>query len=106
MRPKYKDILETPKKASVQMTIKEAKVLADILSKHVTVKDIEKLIVYLSRLQKTDKEAAGIILWGAILEKTGGFRSPILRATNMHPLRVFIICYLDDLCALLEEIDG
>ena len=103
MRPNMKEVYAVPHQASLRMSPSNTKILADQLIRHTTIKNINQVVVYLDRLKDVDIDAAWKIIYG-ILDKSGGFTSPLVRANNSN-VKVLLISLADMLVDALEELD-
>ena len=103
MRPNLKDVFNTPLEASIDLTEKETFVLARMIARNTTIENINKTVVYCDRLLADNLDAVRIIV-NAILDQSGGFKSPLLRANNSD-LKGLLENYLSYSLSALEELD-
>jgi len=103
MRPNLKDVFDNPFLASIDLTEKETFVLGKMIARNTTIENVNNVVIYCNRLLSSNLDAVRVIL-NAILDQSGGFKSPLLRANN-SALSSLLEDYLEDSLAALEELN-
>jgi len=104
MRPNLRDVFDAPNEASINMTEREVFTLAKMIARHTTIKNIGNVVAYCDRLMDDNLDAVRVIV-NAVLDRSGGFKSPLVRANNsplVDLLEVYFECSLSALKDLNE----
>ena len=104
MQPSMQRIFDGPESVTTKLTPEQVICLGADLAAHTTIVEIDNVIAYLERLKETDLESAWRILF-KILDASGGFKSPLIRANNGDKVRAFLLETTQDFIDALEELD-
>ena len=103
MRPNMGEVFTIPDQAGLSMSPSAKKILIDQLIRNTTIKNINSVVKYLDRLRYVDLDATWKIVYG-ILDKSGGFTSPLVRANNSN-VKFLLLALAEMLISALEELD-
>ena len=104
MQPSLSDIFNNPETARVDMAESELARLSVSVAHNLSISSVNEFTTYLYRLKEFDMNAAFKLLI-AVLERSGGLKSPLIRANNAVRLREFFRELMEDILEALDALE-